>query len=574
MSEQITVEFDVAATMRDDTILRANIFRPATGGPYPVALVRTPYGKDFASVLPFGDAIRLARAGYIVVVQDVRGRFRSGGTWALFANEAADGYDSVEWAARLPGSTGAVGMYGLSYLGFTQWMAAQAAPPSLKAIVPALTWWDVRDGVTWRGGALELGLQAYWQLNALALDRVLKNTQGAPLAEQLRSLNAAVDTIDQLRPAGYRALPLGEFAPLQQLGLHSDLEELLAHAGDASHFAAYSISQSHARVQVPALIVGGWYDIFTNGVIQSFAALRAAGSTPAARQSKLLIGPWSHVNHTNTVGEVDFGFRAQLALMNLQLDMTALTQRWFDYWLKGTQNGITDEPPVRLFVMGANAWCDEPAWPLARAQATPFYLHTGGALSPEPPGDEPADAYTYDPADPTPTLGGNLLMHILYGPGPRDQRPIEQRADVLSYTTAPLTRDTMVIGPLVMQLWAASDAPDTDFVARLIDVYPDGFAQNLADGIIRARFRNGTQAAPLEPGQPYAFTIDLWATANVFQAGHCIRVDIASASFPRWDRNLNTGEDLAHATAMRPAHQTILHDTAHPSHIMLPVVPE
>jgi putative CocE/NonD family hydrolase len=259
--------------------------------------------------------------------------------------------------------------------------------------------------------------------------------------------------------------------------------------------------------------------------------------------------------------------------MNLQTDMTGLTQRWFDYWLKGIDNGVTQEPPVKLFVMGANIWRDEQAWPLARAQLTPFYLREGGVLTAQPPADEPPDRYTYDPADPTPTAGGSLLMSPMFGPGAKDQRSAEARADVLSYTSAPLEHDTEVTGPLLVRLWAASDAPDTDFVARLVDVYPDGFAQALADGIIRARYRNGDAPELLEPGRPYQFTINLWATANVFKAGHRIRLDIASASFPRWDRNPNTGAPFGSDARMRPARQTILHDAAHPSHIELPIIP-
>jgi putative CocE/NonD family hydrolase len=573
MTDQIQVEFDVPATMRDGVVLRANVFRPAGGGPHPVALTRTPYGKDFASSMPFGDALRLARAGYIVVIQDVRGRFRSDGEWATFRSEAADGYDTVEWAARLPGSTGAVGMYGLSYLGFTQWMAAKEAPPSLKAIVPALTWADTRDGVLWRGGALELGLQAYWYLNALAFDMTLKRVAGLPPAEQFAALITVVREIDRLRGAGYLSLPLSEFEPFERLGLLPELTEVLANADNPAEDAPFSIASAYDQVRVPALNVGGWYDIFTGGVLRSFQTLRAEGATPAVRQSKLVIGPWSHVNYSNAVGEVDFGFAAQLALMNLQTDMTGLTQRWFDYWLKGIDNGVAAEPPVKLFVMGDNVWRDEGEWPLARAVATPFYLRAGGGLAPERPGDEPPDSYVYDPADPTPTAGGNLLMHALYTPGAKDQRPAEARPDVLSYATAPLERDTEVTGPLVVKLWAASDAPDTDFVARLVDVHPDGFAQNLADGIIRARYRDGAAPRPIEPGVAYEYTIDLWATANVFKAGHRIQVDIASASFPRWDRNLNTGAPIGQGAELRPARQTILHDAAHPSHIVLPIVP-
>jgi uncharacterized protein len=572
VSEQIKVEFDVPATMRDGVILRANIFRPADGGSYPVALTRTPYSKDFASVMPFLDAVRLARAGYIVAVQDVRGRFRSEGEWRPFHHEAADGYDTVEWAARLPGSSGGVGMYGLSYLGFTQWMAAKEAPPSLRAIVPALTWADVRDGVFWRDGAFELGTFANWNLSAIGLDVLLKRYHDAPPEAQAQALEQLVREINGLRTEGYRSLPLKDFAPLKTLGL-ANLDELVENAESPEHDAPFSIATMYDQVRVPSLNVGGWYDIFTQGTLQSFGAQRGGGSTPEARQSKLVIGPWSHVNYSSTVGDVDFGFAAQLAFMNLQTDMTGLTQRWFDYWLKGIDNGVTQEPPVKIFVMGENAWRDEQEWPLARARATPFYLRSGGTLAAEPPGDEPPDHYIYDPADPTPALGGSLLMHILFGPGAKDQRPIEARPDVLSYTSAPLAQDTEVTGPLLARLWAASDAPDTDFVARLVDVHPDGFAQNLADGIVRARYRNGGAPEPIEPGQPYLYTIDLWATANVFKAGHRIRVDIASASFPRWDRNPNTGAAFGFNTELRPARQTILHDAAHPSQIVLPIVP-
>jgi putative CocE/NonD family hydrolase len=572
MSEQISVEFDVPATMRDGVVLRANIFRPAGAGPYPVALTRTPYSKDFASVMPFLDALRLARSGYIVVIQDVRGRFRSEGQWRPFHHEDVDGYDTVEWAARLPGASGAVGMYGLSYLGFTQWMAAKEAPPSLKAIVPALTWADIRDGVFWRGGAFELGTYAGWHLSSVGLDTFFKRYESAPPQEQAQALMRLVGAIDRLRTEGYRSLPLKDFAPLKELEL-ANVDEVVENAENQGYYAPFSIATLRDQVQVPSLNVGGWYDIFTQGSLQNYCAQRAAGSTPEARQSKLLIGPWSHVNYTSAVGDVDFGLASTLAFMNLQTDMTGLTQRWFDYWLKGIENGVTEEPPIKLFVMGDNIWRDEQEWPLARARSTPFYLRSAGQLAPEPPDAEPPDHYIYDPADPTPTFGGSLLIHPLFGVGAKDQRALEARADVVSYTTEPLAQDTEVTGPLLVRLWATSDATDTDFVAQLVDVYPDGFAPIIADGIIRARYRNGAQPELLEPGQPYEYTIDLWATANVFKAGHRIRVDIASASFPRWNRNPNTGATFGDDSELRPARQTILHDAEHPSHIVLPIVP-
>jgi len=586
MSNRITVEFDVPATMRDGAMLRANVFRPVDdgneAGRYPVALTRTPYGKDYASANPVLDAPRLARAGYIVVIQDVRGRFASDGEWAPYRDDASDGYDTVEWAAALPGSNGNVGMFGASYYGFTQWMSAVQAPPHLKALVPFITWADSRDGGTWRGGAFELGKIASWQLGAIAFDVLRRRYKDAPRAELGAAMLALVREIDTLGDQGYVSLPLKDFAPFARLGIAPELAALVARPYDRDDNAPYSVAASYERVCVPAYNIGGWYDIFAQGTLQNFTALRQDGVTPEARQARLLMGPWSHVNYGSVVGDIDFGFTSALAFMNLQGDLTGLTQRWFDYWLKGVDNGVTDEPPVKLFIMGDNRWRDEQEWPLARAAYTPFYLRGDGgatsldgmgALSTEPPGDEAPDGYTYDPNDPVPTLGGALLMNEMYGPGVKDQCPIEARPDVLVYTSAPLPEDTEVTGPIVVTLWAASDAPDTDWVARLVDVRPDGFAQNLTDGIIRARYRDGDTPSPIEPGRAYEYTIDLWSTANVFKAGHRIRLDVTSSCFPKWDRNPNTGAPFGHETALRPARQTILHDGAHPSRVVLPIIP-
>ncbi len=580
----ITIEFDVPATMRDGTVLRANVFRPAdgAGGPYPVALTRTPYGKDLAGTGGTLDAARMARAGYIVVIQDVRGCFTSEGDWSPFRYEGPDGYDSVEWAAALPDSNGAVGMFGASYFGFTEWAAAVERPPHLKALVPFITWADSRDGVTWRGGALELGTQAYWNVTAIAFDLLRRRHKDASQAELMGMMMALVREIDTLRPEGYFSLPLKDFAPFKRLGLAPELDELIAQPYDRVYNKPYSVDESYDRIEAPAYNVGGWYDIFSQGTLRNFAALRRDGATPEARQARLLMGPWSHVNYGGVVGDMDFGFTAALAFMNLQGDLTGLTQRWFDHWLKGVENGVTDEAPVKLFIMGENKWRDEQEWPLARARYTPFYLHGDGgagnadgtgALSREAPGDEPPDTYTYDPTDPVPTLGGAILMNGLYGPGVKDQRPVEARPDVLVYTSASLERDTEVTGPIVVKLWAISDAPDTDWVARLVDVHPDGFAQNLTDGVMRARYRDGDTPALVERGRAYEYTIDLWSTANLFKAGHRIQLDVTSSCFPRWDRNPNTGAPFGQDAETRPAHQTILHDKEHPSHVVLPIIP-
>jgi uncharacterized protein len=293
------------------------------------------------------------------------------------------------------------------------------------------------------------------------------------------------------------------------------------------------------------------------------------------RPSKLLIGPWTHGNARSPIGELDFGTGSQIGLINMQQDFAGLQLRWFDHWLKGVDTGLLAEAPIRLFVMGAKGWRGEQRWPLERAVDRPLYLHTGGALSTSAPDAEPPDHYRYDPRDPVPTHGGALLIAPEFPSGPVDQRGIEARPDVLTFTTPPLDHATEVTGPVMVQLWAASSAPDTDFVARLVDVYPDGRAFNLTDGILRARYRDaaaGQPAAPLEPGQPYLFAIDLWATSNVFLAGHRIRLQVTSSCFPRWDRNPNTGHTFGMDAELRTAEQTILHDRDHPSHVVLPLV--
>jgi putative CocE/NonD family hydrolase len=323
-------------------------------------------------------------------------------------------------------------------------------------------------------------------------------------------------------------------------------------------------------VQVPASHIGGWYDLHLGDTLAGFNALRAQG-TPA----RLLIGPWSHLRQANPVGAVNFGTGASADFMNLETNVRSLQLRWFDQWLKGTDTGLMAEPPVRLFVMGANIWRDEDDWPLARAIATPWYLRAGGGLSPQPPGAEAPDCYAYDPADPVPTRGGATLLTPEYPAGPYDQRPIEERPDVLVYRSLPLERATEVTGPVTVHLWASSSAPDTDFVARLTDIAPDGRSIILTDGIVRARYREFRTGAPpslVEPGRPYAYAIDLWATSNVFKAGHRIGLHVTSSSFPRWDRNPNTGHPFGADAELQVAHQQILHDRAHPSCVILPVV--
>lgn len=587
LGQQITVDFDVPARMRDGTILRANVYRPMGEGQWPVLLTRLPYGKDFPLGSSTLDPAQAARRGYVVIVQDTRGRFASEGEWNPMVNEALDGVDTIEWAATLPSSNGSVGMYGASYFGFTQWSAAVHAPPALKAMIPYITWNDPFNGTVFRGGALELGNAANWQLQ-MGLNVLMRRHRNDPEALG-RAIYLWAKELDELGTMGYWSLPLKEFGPLKKQDIAPSFFENFSRPMDrqAEAAQAMTIRGKHEQVRVPTFNIGGWYDIFLEDTIDNFILMHRQGSTPEARQSKLLIGPWTHGGVTNPIGEINFGFGATAAFINLQIDFMSLQLRWFDHWLKGIDTGMLREAPIKLFVMGANIWRDEQEWPLARAINTRYYLHsTGHANSLHgdgylttdlPEEDEPSsDRYDYDPANPVITRGGALLMSPEYRAGPFDQRPTESRQDVLVYTTGELTEDLEVTGPIKVHLWAVSSAPDTDFVARLVDVHPDGYAQNLADGIIRARYRNFERGEPpslIEPGKAYEYEIDLWSTSNVFKVGHRIRLDITSSNFPRWDRNPNTGHDFGADSEMVVAHQAILHDREHPSYVVLPIVP-
>lgn len=563
----LEVELDVPATMRDGTVLRANVYRPVGAGPWPVLLTRLPYGKD----LPLGtsvlDPVQAARRGFLVVVQDTRGRFTSDGEWYPMIHEAQDGFDTVAWAAGLPGSNGRVGMYGASYYGFTQWSTAVQAPPALRALAPFITWSEPRNGLFFRGGALELGTGANWNLS-MALDvAVRRNRDDRPALG--RAIYGIASDLDDLAAEGYRSLPLEDFGPLARAGVIENFRRLAQADNDPEHGDEARIAGRHERVQAPAYIAGGWYDIFSQDTIDAYRAMRAAGKT-----AKLLLGPWTHGTQRDPVGDLTFGFGASIGFVDLRADFQSMQLRWFDHWLRDADTGLLEEPPVKVFQMGANRWLELADWP-PPAQPRELYLQARGRLTDTAPADaETPDAFDYDPADPVPTLGGALLMAPAFPAGPQEQAPVEARPDVLLFTTDPLPQDLPVAGRVTVRLWAASSAPDTDFVARLCDVWPDGRSFNLTDGVIRARHRcmhTGEPPSPIEPGRPYEYEIDLWSTCHVFKAGHRVRLQVTSSNFPRWDRNLNTGEVPAGATAMQVAHQTVFHERDRPSRLVLPV---
>ncbi len=565
---EVRVEKNLPARMRDGVILRADVYRPAVPGRLPALLQRTPYSKNDRDAARRFSAI--ASRGFVVVVQDTRGRYTSDGV-ARPHDEADDGYDSVQWAASLPGVNGRVGMFGGSYLATTQLQAATRQPPALVALFPASSY-SRRHDMVFQGGAFYLSDGLAWNLGQ-AMDvrrRVL-----TPDLDRNGPIGLEPKHTALLRSSWLWHLPLASFNELDLDRYAPGYRQMLAHPDADAFWDSSDIESRHDRFLVPAFHLTGWYDTLLTGTLRNFAGLRAHAATDTARRyQRLVIGPWTHARPskaTTSIGNVDYGPDAGFSADEAMLD-------WFDYWLRGGDRAAVGSAPVRLFVMGENRWRDEQEWPLARARTTEYFLRSGGQaatlsgdgrLDLAPPVREPSDHYTYDPKDPVPTgeSGG-------YSRAPTDRRAVEQRPDVLVYTSAALTTDLEVTGPLALTLWIASDARDTDFTGTLVDVFPDGTARALADGILRARYRAGKTAPTLlVPGEPTEIAIDLGATSNLFRTGHRIRLEVSSSNFPRFDRNPNTGSVFGQDPTALRATQTILHDASHPSRLLLPVVP-
>jgi hypothetical protein len=553
---------------RDGVTLRADIYRPAADGKYPTLLQRTPYNKDNEAEF----ARKAAARGYLVVVQDVRGRYTSDGEWYTFKHESDDGYDTVEWAAALPNSNGKVGMFGGSYVGATQMLAAIAHPPHLAGICPVVTASNYHENWTYQGGAFEQWFDESWTsgLAQDTLNRLIKEKTNARVGDTVLPLNQ---------------YPVFNISPPQDAAALTDVLapyflDWLAHPTYDDYWKQWSIEENYQNIQVPALTVSAWYDLFQGGSLRNYLGMKAHAGTEAARKGqRLLIAIGGHSGSGRKIGAVDFGPAAA------EFDENNVTLDWYDYLFKGKQNEFATSKPVKIFVMGKNEWRDEESWPLERAKATHYLLQSGGKAN-SAVGDgvlataaidaAAADSYIYDPANPVPTVGGPLCCDSEHlAPGPQDQKDVEARQDVLVYSTPPLTADLEVTGPVTLDLFAKSSAVDTDFTAKLVDMGPDGFARNLTEGILRAKFRESTTGAPqlITPGQVYEYKIDLWSTSNVFLKGHRIRLEVSSSNFPRFDRNLNTGKDASTDGAMVTVTNTVLHDAGHPSALILPVVP-
>lgn len=575
------VERNVMVAMRDGAALATDIWIP-DGPPAPTLLVRVPYGKSSMFVLSLAvnpDIFALLDAGYVVVRQDCRGTSASEGEFIPMASEHEDGIDTIEWVRQQPWSDGVVGTYGASYLGFTQLALASQKPEGLKAIAPAVTDPDMYRA--WHsGGALIWHNALFWAtfMAAAGIQRGMAHGEG-DLARLVALANDSADL--QASPIAKLedAMPGDQYQLADVLSWWTDW---LRHPERGPFWDELSSSSDQGEVTVPALHIGGWFDLFAGNTAREFARMRAHAASDAVRKGHLLIiGPWDHQEYTGLYKDRQFGPAAHIATIGL----TETYLRFYDRWLRGKTAAQPAQAPVRIFVMGLDEWREEQDWPLPDTEYVDFFLDGGGkansaagdgVLRSVVPIADVSDCYVYDPARPVPSLGGRVWQpSALNSVGPVDQRQIEARNDVLCYTSPVLEEPIEVTGHITLVLHVASSALDTDFTGTLVDVHPDGRAIYLTDGILRARYRNSLTAPELlEPEVEYELTLDLSVTSNVFLSGHRIRLDLSSSNYPRYDRNTNTGGDINTESLEDSVVATnrVLHGPAHPSRLVLPVI--
>ncbi len=562
-SNEIRIERHKPVKMRDGVILYADVYLPKAPGKYPTIVTRTCYGVQRDAV--HQNMVKFAQNGYAVVNQDVRGRYESEGKWEPFRDEAEDGYETIEWAASQPFSNGKVGTQGGSYLGHNQWAALSRNPPHLVAAFPALASTNIYANWLTMGGAFRLSFNYGWGVvrmpNRIMLPQYWHTEAYMPPGLKYNNILTHLPLKDgDLESAGYAV---------------QHYRDWIKHESYDSYWKSISDEERFDKITVPVHTLGGWFDIFVMGTINGFVGMKNKGATPQARSgARMIIGPWGH-GPSKSYGGVDFTAAAVI-------DENETELRFYDHHLKGIKNGIDVEDPVKLFYMGINKWRSEKDWPIPGTEYRNLYLtgngaaNTGkgaGALTFDKPSKSGMDNYTYDPNDPVPTTGGNNCCGTPTPAGPRDQQPLEERKDVLVYTTPLLTDAVTVAGPVKMKLFAATDGKDTDWMIKLIDVYPGGMSMPVSEGILRARFREGLDKMKLlTPNQVYGYDIELTGTANVFKPGHRIRIDITSSNFPQFDRNPNTGEPLGSSANIRVAQQIIYHGGIQESRIVLPVV--
>ena len=559
----VKIQINVRVPMRDGVTLAADIYRPDAPGRFSAILLRSYYGIDAQSLIE--QAAFFAQRGYAVVLQDCRGRFDSDGRWTPYVNEPKDGFDTQEWVGRQSWCNGKIGGFGLSYNGFTQLMPAPLRSQYVKCLMPLICQ-QSNFGHIYNDGVMQLNM--VFTFGMFASGRIMQPTR-------LGVANSGPGFVDYNKL--FLRLPL--ITAVDDIVSAPHIKDWIRHDRYDDYWKAYGIKEKYGEINVPAYFVTGWYDNLLHESWRNFQGFRHSARTPEARNgTKIIAGPWAHTAGVKPGADwdVDFSSAATIDLLGLHL-------RWYDFWLKGLANGIDQDAPIKIFVMGANRWRSEQEWPLARTQFTNYYLSGGGKanstygdgalLTHDAASQSAPDRYDYDPKNPVPTLGGAISTHAPLQ-GPRDRRPVERRDDVLVYTSEPLAKDVEVTGPVELKLYAASSAVDTDFSATLTDVYPDGRSILICEGIRGARFRESLENPTLiAPGKIYEYTISLWETSNLFKAGHRIRVEVSSSNFPRYARNQNTDKPFGTSTDVNVAHQTIYHDAAHASRLILPVIP-
>lgn len=530
---------EIETPMRDGVILRAHLHLPEGCERPPVILVRVPYGRS-TPAMGYAQLGRFwARKGYACVVQDVRGKFSSDGAFEPMVNERNDGFDTVEWVSRQPWCNGRVGMWGESYYGFTSLAAAVEQPPALACIAPGDIATDRRN-IWFRQGAFALNTNGAW---ALAMD-------AKGYADLSRVDWWHLPLVDMPTAAGLE----GQF-----------FREMIDNIDNPAWFAQRGLRDQLSRITVPVLFWTGWYDNYTNELLRDYALLDR--SSPNPEKIHLFVGPW---DHESTGGGTDRAIC--MPLPPTDAHRWAVYQRFFDRYLMGIQNGFGADGKVEYFTVGSNQWRTSGEWPPRAAKSTPLYLRSKGRLSFDRPQEKEApDRYIYDPADPVADTVGLDCWATCKVLG--DRREIEKRSDVLVYTSVPLEKDVEITGPIQAVLYASSDATDTDFTVTLVDVFEDGTANQIQEGIVRARYRDDTfRPSLIEPGRVYKYVIDLVASSYLVKAGHCIRVDVSSSCFNRYDRNPNTGEKIGYASEVKIARQEIHHSSEFSSHVLLPVM--
>lgn len=562
----VQIQRNIKSTMRDGVVLRADLYSPEASGEYPVLLQRVPYNKTIAQTIAYRHPSWYASKGYLVVVQDTRGRYESDGDFNPLRQEAEDGFDTVQWAAELPRSTGLVGTYGFSYAGATQLLAATQRPPALACCAPGFTSGDYYANWTYDGGALNLAFIVSWTVQMLAIPDALRRNQ-ADVAEIIARRIADF-------PALYRERPLNKFPLLAGTDVAQFFFDWLEHDSQDDYWQQISLEHRYDQITVPCLHFGGWYDAFAPGTVRNYTELARRAREDTDRQ-RLVMGPWIHMPWTPIVGGRDFGDEAANNINELQL-------QWFDRWLKDRPTDLG--PPVRLFVMGVKQWCDFDAWPPTDTIMQEWFLHSDGRansmsgtgqLDQTSPSDEPPDIYVYDPRNPVPSVGGRSCCNAAVTPmGPACQHQVEIRNDVLIYSTPILTQPMRVIGDVRLILHAVTSAVDTDWVIRLVDVDEQGCGVNVSQGILRARYHKSLSAPEmLEPGTCYQYDISLGPACWEFLAGHRLRLQITSSDFPAHDVNPNTGQRVGEVGPLDGivATQLIYHDDPHPTRLLLPI---